>query len=147
MAREDVPLTQNEREAVTGREAAFRFEYFLLHARREGRFWLLRGEGFATLEGTQGRPLLACWPHRDFAQAMAEGAWAGFRPFALNAAAFVREGAAQMAAAGLGMLVFPVPGTAATAVTLSAPELAEQLARALPRDEETDAAVRPEPEP
>lgn len=125
MAASGHPLTQNELESVQGREAEFRFEYFLLNVRRTRRFWVLHKDGFATLRGPAGDTLLACWPHEDFANAMAEGEWAGFRPLPLRLDAFLETGAAQMRQAGLRVIVFPVSGS--TGVSLDAAALAGQL--------------------
>ncbi len=135
MAASGPPLTQNELESVLGREAEFRFEYFLLNVRRTRRFWVLHKDGFATLRGPTGDTLLACWPHEDFANTMAEGEWAGFRPLPLRLDAFLETGAMQMRQSGLRVIVFPVSGS--TGVSLDAPALATQLRAEIPTDPNT----------
>jgi hypothetical protein len=74
-------VNDQEFESVLALPAPRRYEYFAKRAASHGALWGLRGSGgWVVAEDDEGNQRFPVWPHPRFAEACAEGAWAGERP-------------------------------------------------------------------
>jgi Protein of unknown function (DUF2750) len=98
--------------------AGRRYGYFLKRAAGHGEVWGLRGDGgwvvAADEEEMQHFPV---WPHRRFAEACAEGPWAGEQSVAVDIDEWVEAWLPKLADDGMRVAVFQTPDDQGVGVT------------------------------
>ena len=72
-----------EFQNVTRLIPAARYEYFIKHVADWQHVWALWNDGWAMMGDSAGGELIAVWPHRVYAEAMAHGDWQGYAPKAI----------------------------------------------------------------
>ena len=98
--------------------ASRRYEYFIKRAASHGALWGLHGdEGWVIAEGEDGATHFPVWPHPRFAEACADGAWAGEPAHSIDVDEWVEAWTPQLIRDGLRVAVFQTPADEGTGVS------------------------------
>jgi hypothetical protein len=96
--------------AVTSLPAAKRYAHTVSQSADWGALWGLRNaDGWVTSADDEGRPAVALWPHRQYAEACSTGAWAGTAACEVEIHQVIEELLPALARAGTKVGVFPTP--------------------------------------
>ena len=103
-------LNDAEFKAVTRLVAPKRYKYFLNRVADWREAWVLSKEEDLVLAGdSSGNRLLPVWPHRTFAAACANGAWADSEPEPIPITELLNEIIPDLRSEGHLLAVFPTP--------------------------------------
>jgi len=123
-------LTPREYAAVSGLPGPQRYRHFVERSSDGACVWGLKDpSGWVSVADSAGTPGFPVWPHPDYANACAVGAWAGLAPAAIDVHEFVERWLPDMAELSVLVAVFPtaqMPG-----VMVHALQLAQDLSRSL----------------
>ena len=102
-------LNEEEFRAVTTLAPGERYNHFVKRVADWEWVWVLeqRDGALVTSKSDDGVSYLAVWPHPRYAQACAEGEWAGTVPAAFEVHEWVYELIPEMIQDGLMLVVFP----------------------------------------
>lgn len=92
--------------AIVGRSAALRYDYFVKKAADTEIIWGLYDEGWAMTTDRDGSPVLPLWPKSEFAQHCARGDWAGCSGRPLDLLAFMDKILPRLIQDGVRVSVF-----------------------------------------
>ncbi|MCZ8159048.1 MAG: DUF2750 domain-containing protein [Rhizobiaceae bacterium] len=96
--------------AVLELPAAKRYAHTIAQSADWGALWGLRNtDGWVTSADEFGRPAVALWPHKQYAEACSSGAWAGTAPAEIEIHQVVEELLPGLAREGTKVAVFPTP--------------------------------------
>jgi len=99
-----------ELAAVLELPAAKRYAHTVAQSADWGALWGLRSaDGWVTSADAEGRPAVAIWPHKQYAEACASGAWSGTEPAEIEIHEVVEQFLPSLAREGTRVGVFPTP--------------------------------------
>ena len=106
-----MPLRVSDQEfkAVLALPGPARYEHLVKRIADTEEVWSLRGPGGWVLANDEGRELIPIWPHPRYAEACAQGDWAGTEPVAISLEDWAADWLADMETDGRGVSVFPTP--------------------------------------
>lgn len=112
--------TPSDREiaSVLSADTRHRYEYFVHRVCETKAMWALYNEGWASVAGEDGDPLIPFWPHETYAGAFAVGDWSGFEPRRIELTDFLKTWMPGMRQRGIGAAIFPVVAGSSAIVTL-----------------------------
>jgi hypothetical protein len=103
-------VSDEEFESVLSLAGSRRYEYFIKRAASHGEVWSLRGDGgWVLAEDDEGKRHFPVWPHARFAQACAEGPWAGEEPRAIDIDEWAEAWLPNLERDGMRVAVFQTP--------------------------------------
>jgi hypothetical protein len=122
-------VNDREFESVLALAASRRYEYFIKRASSHGALWGLHGDdGWVMAEDADGVTHFPVWPHQRFAEACADGAWAGEPAQPIDIDEWVDAWIPQLIEEGFRVAVFQTPTDEGTGVS------PERLKRDLERE-------------
>ena len=103
-------VNDEEFGSVLALPANRRYGYFVKRAASHGAVWGLRGDGgWVVAADDQDSAHFPVWPHPRFAEACAEGAWAGENPFAVDIDEWIEAWLPNLERDGMRIAVFQTP--------------------------------------
>jgi hypothetical protein len=103
-------VNDEEFRSVLALSADRRYEYFVKRGASHGAVWGLRGrDGWVIAEDDEGNRHFPVWPHPRFAEACAQGPWAGERPAAIDVDEWVEAWLPNLERDELRVAVFQTP--------------------------------------
>ena len=96
--------------AILELPAAKRYAHTVAQSADWGALWGLRNsDGWVTSADENGRPAVALWPHKQYAEVCSSGAWAGTAPAEVEIHQVVEELLPRLARDGTQVAIFPTP--------------------------------------